>query len=305
VELQELESPAAAEGEVVLEVLAAGICGSELEGVRTPGPVRVPPLVMGHELVGRRLDTGETVAVNPLISCGACDMCDRDAGNLCRHRALVGIHRPGGFAEQVAVPRGCCRPLPADVDVMRAALAEPLANAVHALRLAERHLGDVPGSVGVIGAGMLGMASAFVAAKRGIGEITITDLNEDRLALAAATLGARASHLLEDEYDVVIDAVGSPSTRAVAVDRLRPQGVSVWIGLQDRDPGFDALALVRQERLVTGTFAYRGADFEAAIELCADADPRWIESIPLTAAADRFVELMRAPGVVPKTVIVP
>jgi len=302
VELLDVPVPAPAPGEVTLDVLAAGICGSELEGVRRPDAMRTPPLVMGHELVGRRMDSGEVVAVNPLIACRACDLCARGTTNLCRRRELVGVHRPGGFAEQVAVPVACCRPLPTGLDVMRAVLTEPIANAVHALRRAERHLGEPPRSVGVIGAGMLGIASALVAAHGGA-EVAIADLSAERLAVARDTLGVHTARELDGEHDVVIDAVGAAATRASAVARLRPGGVSVWIGLHEPDAGFDSLALVRQERVVSGTFAYLNEDFAAALELAAHADPSWVEQIPLADSAARFGELLRAPGSVPKTVM--
>src|ERR1044072_7134637 len=86
VELLDVDAPTPGDDELVLDVPAAGICGSELEGVRTPNAMRTPPLVMGHELVGRRADSGEVVAVNPLIWCGSCDLCARGTTNLCRRR---------------------------------------------------------------------------------------------------------------------------------------------------------------------------------------------------------------------------
>ncbi len=93
-ELQDVPEPVPADGEVLVEVRAAGICGSELEGFKSQSPFRVPPLIMGHELAGVRLDTGEAVAVNPLISCGTCDLCLRGEGNLCRTRACSASTAP-------------------------------------------------------------------------------------------------------------------------------------------------------------------------------------------------------------------
>ena len=104
-ELSDVEEPTAAEGEVLVEVETVGICGSELEGFKTQSPFRVPPLIMGHRFFpGRRLDTGERVAVNPLIACRSCDLCLRGRPNICRKRKLIGIQQSGAFAELVAVP---------------------------------------------------------------------------------------------------------------------------------------------------------------------------------------------------------
>src|SRR2546430_5873096 len=102
VELRDVDEPAPRPGEAVLDVAVAGICGSELHGVRTPG-FRIPPLIMGHEFAGTTPD-GRRVAVNPLLSCGCCDRCRAGQTQLCWQRAIIGIHRPGGFAERVAVP---------------------------------------------------------------------------------------------------------------------------------------------------------------------------------------------------------
>ena len=303
--MAEVDAPTAGEGEVVLEVAATGICGSELEGVRTPNSTRVPPLVMGHEIVGCPIGTNQLVAVNPLLSCGLCDQCEAGRTNLCRHRQLVGLHRPGGFAELVAVPASRCRPLPDGLDIGFAVLAEPLANGLHAVRQAERQLDGVPRSLGVIGAGMLGIASAFAAIRAGVAEVTVADLSEERRSLAAETMDVTGTARLEGEFDAVVDAVGVGATRADAVDRLRAGGVAVWIGLQDPDPGFDSLALVREERMVCGTYAYLDAEFEEAIKLCCGADPRWVERVQLASAAERFTELMREPAATPKTIVVP
>ena len=153
-ELQDVADPVAAAGEVIVEVQAAGICGSELEGFASRSPFRVPPLIMGHEFAGLRGDTGEPVVVNPLITCLRCDLCLRGLTNVCRERALVGVHRPGGFAERVAVPEATVHPMPKGMTAAQGALVEPLANAVHALRLAQQH-DPQPRRVGVIGAGTL------------------------------------------------------------------------------------------------------------------------------------------------------
>jgi threonine dehydrogenase-like Zn-dependent dehydrogenase len=108
-EVMDVAEPQPVDGEVVVEVAAAGICGSELHGVKTPG-FRTPPLVMGHEFAGVTTD-GRRVAVNPLVSCGECDLCRLGYVELCRKRALLGVHRPGGFAERAAVPASAARGL--------------------------------------------------------------------------------------------------------------------------------------------------------------------------------------------------
>jgi threonine dehydrogenase-like Zn-dependent dehydrogenase len=101
-ELLDVDEPVTKEGEVIVEVEACGICGSELHGIAQPG-FRQPPLIMGHEFSGRD-PKGRAVAVNPIISCGKCDLCVSGRNEVCRYRSVVGIHRRGAFAERVGVP---------------------------------------------------------------------------------------------------------------------------------------------------------------------------------------------------------
>ena len=109
-EMRDVPEPERADGEILVHVRAAGICGSELHGARHPG-FRVPPLIMGHEFAGIS-DNGDRVLINPILSCGHCSLCGRGLRHLCADRALIGVHRPGGFAERVAVPAGAVRLLP-------------------------------------------------------------------------------------------------------------------------------------------------------------------------------------------------
>lgn len=259
-ELRDEPEPQPSAHEVVVRVAAAGICGSELEGFRSQSPFRVPPLIMGHEIAGVRDDTGEPVAVNPLVSCGHCDLCLRGRQNICRGRALVGVQRAGGFAERVAVPERCLYPIPPGLSLERAALAEPLANAVHALRLCQE-ADPQPERIGIIGAGMLGLAVGIVARVHGVPRVTICDLSTERLETARRAGLDAAEGPLAGEFDAVFDAVGSEATRRDSLARLRPGGTAVWIGLHGPEPGFDALALIRAEQRVLGTFAYVDRDW--------------------------------------------
>lgn len=301
----EQPEPVAGPGEVVVEVRAVGICGSELEGFRSQSPFRVPPLVMGHEFAGVRTDTGERVTVNPLIACGRCDRCLRGLRNVCRERRLVGIQRDGAFAERVALPESCCVPLPDGVSFADGALVEPLANAFHALALVQAH-DPQPARVGVIGAGMLGLATALVAQHLGIADVTVTDLSAERLATASAAGVAHAAERLEGEFDVIVDAVGSAGTRAASAELLVPGGSAVWIGLHVPDAGFDGLALIRGERRVLGTFAYLERDFARALDFVAQLDASaWVSSEPLDAGVGVFLDLLERPPAHAKTLLVP
>ncbi len=293
VELLDVPEPDPAPGEALVEVRAAGICGSELHGARRPG-FRQPPLIMGHEFAGTGAG-GEAVVVNPILSCGRCAECRRGLRHVCREREIIGVHRAGGFAERVAVPASALRPLPPGLPWEAAALIEPAANAVHAWNQALGAVGakGARGArVAVIGCGAIGLLCAATALSGGAGRVEVTDLSPARLA-AAQRLGAEvAGPGLSGEYDVVIDAVGSAATRAASVAHQRPGGVAVWLGLAEEEAGFDANALIRSEKRVLGSFAYRDEEFAQATARIGDWDLTWAAGYPLAAAAGIFTDLM-------------
>jgi threonine dehydrogenase-like Zn-dependent dehydrogenase len=303
-EMQDVAEPSPGTGEVVVEVAAAGICGSELEGFASQSPFRVPPLVMGHEFAGTVADTGRRVVVNPLVNCRECDLCLLGATNVCRHRALLGVHRSGGFAERVAVPERNLVELPDDVTWPQAAMIEPLANGVHGVRLATAHV-PLPRRVGVLGAGAIGLAAVLAAVDRGIPEVHAVDLLDEKLATVRAAGATWTGAALDGEYDVIVDAVGAPATRAASLAHLRPAGAAVWLGLHGAEPGFDGRDLIRGEKTVLGSFAYHHQDFEAAVPLARAVRPEWLETVGLERGVEAFTALLAAARPPAKTVLVP
>jgi threonine dehydrogenase-like Zn-dependent dehydrogenase len=286
-ELLDVPEPDLADGDVLVHVRAAGICGSELHGARHPG-FRVPPLIMGHEFAGVT-DDGQPVIVNPILSCGRCDLCARGLREVCRNRAIIGVHRAGGFAERVAVPRSALVPLPGGLAWDAAAAVEPAANAVHAWQLAG---GARDKRVAVLGCGAIGLFCLLVALSDGAASVEVTDLAPGRLD-AARSLGASAARAApEGEYDVVIDAVGSAVTRALSVAHQRPGGTAVWLGLAEPPAEFDGQDLVRAEKRVLGSFAYSGEEFRRAAGLVQGWDLSWISAYPLADGAEIFTGLM-------------
>jgi threonine dehydrogenase-like Zn-dependent dehydrogenase len=284
-ELQDVPRPEAAAGDTVIDVRAAGICGSELHGFRSAG-FRKPPLVMGHEFAGVTPD-GRRVVVNPLVSCGKCDLCSRGAPQLCRHRELLGVHRPGGFAEAVAVPQSALHDLAPEMGWETAAMVEPLANAVHAYK----HAAPQPGQrLAVIGAGTIGLVCLLVARHNGL-DVTSVDRSGTRLDVAARLGATACSPRLEGEFDVIIDAVGLTVTRSTSVELLAPGGTTVWLGLAEENSGFDGSGLVRGEKRVVGSFAYTPDDFAAALALAPWVDLGWTTAIALEDSQRQFMAL--------------
>jgi threonine dehydrogenase-like Zn-dependent dehydrogenase len=304
-ELEQLPDPVPGEGEVVLDVELAGICGSDLHGYRGhPGP-RVPPLVLGHEVVGRV--GGDTFTLYPLVACGACERCLAGEDNLCPTWRLIGMHRAGVFAERVAVPTRSLVPVPAGLEAERAVLAEPLACCVGALR---------PHGVGagtrllVVGCGPLGLLTVFLAARAGA-EVVAADPLAERRALAerlgaAETLPA-AGDVAPGSLDLVVDAAGFEPTWRASIEAVRAGGTVVVLGLGQAEGTFPMAAVVRRAIAVRGQFAYSRADFAEAVAVLAAGDLQldWIREAPLDAGAEAFANLVDRPAEYAKVLLRP
>lgn len=286
VQVIDVDDVTASSGETVIHVERSGICGSELHGVRHAS-FRVPPLILGHEFVGRTSE-GRRVAVNPLLSCGSCSLCLESRPQLCAQRTLLGAQRAGGAAERVAVPSQLVHDIPDELEWDRAGLIEPLANALHAWRLAGEPRGR---RVAIIGCGAIGLACLEVARHFGASHVTGVDLSEERRAVALALGADQVTAELATTYDVIFEAVGAAPTRAASVRQLVPGGTTVWLGLAGPDPGFDALDAIRWEKNVRGMFAYDGSTFVDAISLAPQLDLRWATTVDLGEGAEVFDRL--------------
>lgn len=294
---EDVPEPEPAEDEVVLDVELAGICGSDLHGYRGhPGP-RVPPLVLGHEAVGS-VD-GETFTVYPIAGCGACERCRAGQDNLCDAWVLIGMHRPGVFAERVVVPRRALVPLPRGLDARRAVLAEPLACCVGAL---------APHSVGrgtrvaVFGAGPIGLLTVFLAARAGA-DVRAVDPVAERLD-TARRLGATD---FDGPADLAVDAAGFEATWRASIDAVRNGGTVVVLGLGDAAGTFPMALVVRRAVTVRGQFAYSRAEFARAVEILAesDLDLDWLSDAALADGAQAFANLVERPAEFSKVLLTP
>jgi 2-desacetyl-2-hydroxyethyl bacteriochlorophyllide A dehydrogenase len=296
--LEDVADPSPGSGEVIVEVGACGICGSDLEGyVGTPGmrARRVPPLLLGHEFAGTVVSgpsdmEGRRVGVYPLVTCGRCDKCAAGMTQLCRSRSLIGLQRPGAFAQRVAVPVRQLHELPDGVPSHIGAVAEPLAVALHALALAGP---PVSGRrVVVFGAGAIGWLAAWAAARAGAVVTSIdVDASRRRRALEAGVEGAEAPP--REEADITIDSVGAQATRKAAVESLTPGGVAIFLGLHDDSHEASFYPVVLEERKIQGCFAYDVDDFRRAIELCGEVPASYVARVPLSKGNEAFEALAR------------
>ncbi len=297
--IEHVHEPELEAGQTLLRVVMAGICGSDLHGYRGhPGP-RVPPLILGHEAVGRADGHPGLVIPFPLWSCGACPTCQRGDVQLCAERGLLGLDRPGVFAEAVAVPSDALIDVPASMTAVVATLTEPLAVAVSALRLDSVTGGE---RVLVLGAGPIGLLTAYAATAAGA-EVDVLEPLERRRNIAAAlgaqTVYAEPTAVPIGHYDIAYDTVGIEPVWTVAISAVRRGGIVTVIGL-GQDVGAVAIGgLVRNAITIRGHYAYTRDDFDAALDLHLrhPLDHSWVDSGSLDDGGRAFHELVETPDV--------
>ncbi|GIX26353.1 MAG: galactitol-1-phosphate 5-dehydrogenase [Burkholderiales bacterium] len=310
--------PSVGTGEVLLGIDAVGICGSDMHAYHGHDPRRVPPLILGHELAATILEgpgKGQRVTVNPLITCGRCDYCVQGRNNLCAHRAMIGMTRPGGFAERMAIPASCLISIPQDMDPKRAALTEPAATALHAVGMAMRALArPLPeADVLVIGGGAIGLLCALLLRAYGCRDIRLAETNRLRRASAGKTGAAQvfdplATSIAENSATLVVDAVGGKATREAALKAVTPGGVVMHIGLQDWASEIDMRKLTLSEVSLIGTYTYSTADLRAAVDALhrgVFGDLDWVEVRPLQDGPRAFAELDQGRAAAAKIVLSP
>ena len=285
---------------VSLRVHSCGICGSDMHAYHGHDTRRVPPIVLGHEVVGYHQD--QAYAVNPLIECGQCPQCQQGRVHLCPYRQMVGMQFSGGFAEEIVVRRDKLFAIPETLSMSNAVLAEPLACAVHAVRLVQqqRTLGLTTLPILVIGGGAIGLLIAMVLLDAGATAVTIVEAHAERaqrlttLMPDIAVITPEQCVSYQHAFDIVFDAVGSGKTRAAASDLVQPGGVMLHIGLQDNAGGLDTRYMTLQEVTFLGCYCYDQQDFAAAMTLLSAqrvTPTGWCDYRLLEDGASAFTEL--------------
>jgi threonine dehydrogenase-like Zn-dependent dehydrogenase len=294
----EVPEPEPQPGEVIVEIAKAGICGSDLHAFRGEGGRRVPPLVLGHEAVGHVDGDDRLIVILPLVGCGVCALCVAGSANLCTHRSLLGLDRPGTFAERVAVTRDSVIPVPDGLSVQLAVLAEPLATSIAVL---DRHPVSPNNKVIVIGCGAIGLLALHAARQAGA-EVEVVDpvgrRREVARRLGAAAARESVDQLDQGQADLVIDAVGIEATWNAALAALRPGGTAVVVGLGQQVGSAPIGLLVRSGLRLEGSYAYRREEFLRALELLSVTPPddSWITEVPLADGPRAFADLADRPA---------
>ncbi len=316
-EIRDVPTPALGDGEVLVRVANCGICGSELETFREASKRRTPPLIMGHEFCGQIEEApsaqagwlkGRQVIAHALVHCGECSACLRGDTNLCFRRQVLGMNRPGAFAEYVAVPERILIPWPEGVPAAAAVFTEPLANGINAMRQGANARRS---RVVVIGAGPIGLMCLFAAKRLYQSNVVISDRIPERLE-AARMLGADltvhalrqnlASETLKywdgERAEFVIDAVGSAETKLLSLDLVEPGGMVVWVGLHEDRIELNSYALTLGQKSVSGTYSGSMDDLRRSAQLLAagDFDTSWVTKYPLEEGEAGFRDMLRGEG---------
>jgi threonine dehydrogenase-like Zn-dependent dehydrogenase len=289
-EVREVEPPEDRPGWVRLAVAYTGLCGTDLHVLAGEHGRARPGIVLGHEFAGRLAD-GSPVFADPMVRCGTCDACQRGLRTICANLTAVGIDYPGAACREVLVPEANLFPLSSTMDLRAAAIVEPVAVAVRAVRRSGLREGM---RAHVLGAGPIGCLLGLVAQRTGA-TVTMSEPVGAR-ARAATDLGLT----LSDAHgaDVVFDATGVPAVAAQACDWVRGAGTLVIVGAYPPHPvGFDLLRVMFAELTVIGTRIYDREDISAAIDLLGTDPGRLTDVVshvlPLSRAKDA-VALLRA-----------
>ncbi|WP_326788497.1 zinc-dependent alcohol dehydrogenase family protein [Streptomyces sp. NBC_00151] len=314
----EVPDPTPGPREVVVEVAACGLCGTDLHILQGEFAPKLP-IVPGHEFAGEvvgvgtrvtELAVGDRVAVDPSLYCHECRYCRTGHNNLCERWAAIGVTTAGGAAQYAAAPVANCVKLPEHVATQDAALIEPLSCAVRGYDVLRSRLGA---HVLVYGSGTMGLMMLELAKRTGAASVDVVDVNPDRLA-TARLLGVSASAASADEldrpqgWDVVVDATGNAAAIQDGLDRVAKAGTFLQFGVADYATRvtIDPYRVYNQEITITGSMAVLHS-FERAAELFAAGvlDPSVFISdrLPLTSYPEALEQFTS--GVGRKIVVVP
>jgi L-iditol 2-dehydrogenase len=292
-QLTELDQPPIqGANDVLLRIRTVGICGSDLhyyETGRIGSQVVQFPFVMGHECTGevvaggtgvKHVRPGDPVAVDPAMACHQCDQCLAGRENTCRNLKFLGCpgQAPGCLSEFIVMPEDCLFPVPSNVKLDEAVLAEPLSVGLYSVQQAQ--IGPET-QVGILGCGPIGLSILLACLQRNARELFITDKIPDRVEIAHQFGAAWTANPLNDDVprlasqrfpqglDVVFECAGQPETLDQALELLKPGGRVVVVGIPRQDRVSFAIDLLRRKEITIINIRRQRACMPAALDLLA------------------------------------
>jgi (R,R)-butanediol dehydrogenase / meso-butanediol dehydrogenase / diacetyl reductase len=287
IEVREIARPQIKKGEALIKISYAGICGTDLHIFKGKHPRAKAPLVMSHEFSGvieeinekhTNLKIGDRVVVNPLLPCGQCTICKRGKMHLCPNLKLIGIDRDGAFAEYIKADIERIIKIPDSLSMKIAALTEPVAVAVHAVRKAQVSVGD---KVVVMGGGPIGQLVAQIAKLNGASPVILSEISPERIDFAQKmglvtasskdeTVTKVREQIRKEGADIVFEAVGVQSTYDYITDIVKPDGKIISVGAASGYISVNFWKVFFNELNIIGIHVYDQEAFEIAIKLLDD-----------------------------------
>jgi L-iditol 2-dehydrogenase len=331
-EYTDVPEPRIEPDQVLVQVQACGICGSDIHGMDGSTGRRIPPLIMGHEAAGIITEVGNGVAgwrpgdritFDSTVYCGTCYFCRRGLINLCDNRRVLGVscqeyRQHGAFAEYVAIPQHILYRLPQTTSFERAAMVEAVSIAFHAARRTPLTLND---TAVVVGAGMIGLLVVQSLRAAGCGQIIAVDLDDRRLDLARklgadATLNSSRAEVIPQVLgqtdgrgaDVAFEVVGISATLNLAIQSVRKGGSLTLVGNLATSTDFPLQAVVTRELTLYGSCSSQG-EYPACLDMIArgaiDVDALISAVAPLREGAMWFDRLHRGESGLMKVILTP
>ena len=327
IEVREVEVPAVGDGDILVKVAAAGICGSDVhyyQWTRGSEIVRVP-VILGHEFSGEVVEVGsgvtgvavgDRICAPPGMACGACPQCRSGRSDRCGAMLGPGIRSDGFFAEYGRLTAAAqVFKLPPQVSLAAAALMEPLGVCLNAVDVSGLRVGQTaavlgPGPIGLLttallragGAGLVVVAGTSadgmrlrLAERLGADEVTVVDADDADGADAGAALAARAAALDDGGFDLVFEATGSPAAIQQSIDLVKRGGQVVLLGIYGAPAAIDPTPMVRARKNIVSAYGYGAggtATWQRALRLLAagrlNVEPVITHRLPLARAEDGF-----------------
>jgi L-iditol 2-dehydrogenase len=329
---KDVPEPKIGSEEVLIQVKACGICGSDVHGMDGSTGRRIPPIIMGHEAAGVISSVGENVTgwqvgdavtFDSTLYCGQCHFCRQGQINLCDNRRVLGVscadyRQHGAMADYVAVPQHILYRLPAGLSFERAAMVEALSVAFHAVQRTPLALNS---TAVVVGAGMIGLLVVQVLRYAGCRHIIAVDLNAKRLELArqlgaTLTLKSDTDDMLAQVLpatdhrgaDAAFEVVGITPTLNLAVRSVRKGGSVTLVGNLSPNAELPLQAVVTREITLYGSCASR-LEYPACLDLIArgqiNVDALMSQVAPLATGAEWFARLHRSEPGLMKVILTP
>jgi len=329
---QDIPEPEPGPDDVLIQVKACGICGSDVHGMDGSTGRRLPPIVMGHEASGiiaklgknvKNWKAGDRVTFDSTVSCGNCHFCRKGKINLCDNRKVLGVsceeyRCDGAFAEYVAVPDRILYRLPEAISFGQATFTEPLSVATHAVNRTPKSPTD---TAVVVGAGMVGLLVVQALRAAGCGRIIAVDIDQNRLDLACklgADMGLRADQCdVPGEVikqtgglgaDIALEVVGFTETVQTAEAVLRKGGALTLVGNFSPTVEWPLQSVVTREISVCGSYISCG-EYPACLEMMAsgaiNVDALTSAAAPLAEGAAWFKRLYNKEAGLMKVILIP